>query len=228
VKAVRPLTRRARALLAVAGWCVVFVAFGEPAALRAQQADSARTGVPKAATDSVRRKATPRAPTASAPGRDPAKTPPVSAGGAFLRSALLPGLGQAALNRPVAGAVFMTAELFSLAMWRKASFDLREARRGAADSLVVNTWQVQNGREVLDSLGRPVPATRATNRWTQGNIASARATFREDWIAAVVFTHLIAGLDAFVAAQLWDLPAQVALRPAPMGGTTLSLGWRFR
>lgn len=122
----------------------------------------------------------------------------------------------------------MTAELFSLAMWRKASYDLREARRGVADSLVVNTWQVQNGREVLDSLGRPVPATRAPNRWTQGNIASARATFREDWIAAVVFTHLIAGLDAFVAAQLWDLPAQVAFRPAPMGGTTLSLGWRFR
>ena len=36
---------------------------------------------------------------------------------------------------------------------------------------------------------------------------SARKTHVEDWEAALVFNHLISAADAFVAAQLWDLPA---------------------
>ena len=41
----------------------------------------------------------------------------------------------------------------------------------------------------------------------------------EDWLAVLVFNHLIAGADAYVAAQLWDLPGKVgdpahARRPA--------------
>lgn len=185
---------------------------GAPAGVAAQAVDSARVGTRPPAARSV----------------DTLRVPPVTPSGAFLRSALLPGLGQAALKRPVAGAVFFTAEVLSLAMLRKTSYDLREARRGLVDTLVIRSFQTQNGREVLDSLGLPVVGAVAPNRWTQGGIAAARATFREDWIAAIVFTHLIAGIDAFVAAQLWDLPAQVSLRPAPMGGTTLSVGWRWR
>lgn len=195
----------------------------------AQQVDSARVGPRRFASDTlVARDPAPR----TRPPRpaDPTKVPPLAPGAAFLRSALLPGLGQAALDRPVAGAVFFAAEAFSLAMWRKASFDLREARRFGADTLVVDRYLIDTntGREALDTLGRPIPAASRQNRWSQGNIGAARATFREDWIAAVVFVHLLAGIDAFVAAQLWDLPAQVSLRPAPMGGATLSIGYRWR
>lgn len=196
---------------------------------RAQQADSARVGPRPTPTPSptVERAAGASRPPA-ARAFDPNKVPPLAPGAAFLRSALLPGLGQAALNRPVAGAVFFVAEAFSLAMWRKASYDLREARRFGGDTTVIATFTTANGREVLDSLGRPVGNTFVRNRWGQGNIGAARSTFREDWIAAVVFTHLIAGIDAFVAANLWDLPAQVSLRPAPMGGATLTVGYRWR
>ncbi|MCU0622759.1 MAG: hypothetical protein MUF53_02710 [Gemmatimonadaceae bacterium] len=206
---------------------LVAAAVGGP--LRAQVADSARIGPKPAPTEPVI--APTPAPRARTPRpADPTKAPPLAPGAAFLRSALLPGLGQAALDRPVAGAVFFTAEVFSLAMWRKAAFDLREARRFGADTLVISRFLVDNatGREALDSLGRPLVGGSVPNRWSQGNIGSARSTFREDWIAAVVFVHLLAGIDAFVAAQLWDLPAQVSLRPAPMGGATLTLGYRWR
>jgi hypothetical protein len=39
----------------------------------------------------------------------------------------------------------------------------------------------------------------------------------EDWAAAIIVNHLIAGIDAFVAAQLWELPARVELRRTPTG-----------
>jgi hypothetical protein len=39
----------------------------------------------------------------------------------------------------------------------------------------------------------------------------------QDWLVLLVFNHLFAGAEAFVAAQLWDFPAQVELRPVPGG-----------
>ena len=34
----------------------------------------------------------------------------------------------------------------------------------------------------------------------------------EDWVALLVANHLFAGADAFVAANLWDVPARLGLR----------------
>jgi hypothetical protein len=147
---------------------------------------------------------------------------------AFLRSALVPGLGQAALDRPTAGAFFVTAELISIALLRKAAYGLREAQRGGKDSVLVLSYKTLNGREVLDSLGYPVPDQTAPNKWSQQGLIPARRVFREDWIAALVFNHLISGVDAFVAAQLWDLPVQVSLRPTATGGAALGLVLRTR
>ena len=53
----------------------------------------------------------------------------------------MPGLGQARLNRPTAGAVYVTAEAVWLAMLAKAANDLRIAKRHADDVIVVS-WQV--------------------------------------------------------------------------------------
>ncbi len=36
-------------------------------------------------------------------------------------------------------------------------------------------------------------------------------------MAVLIFNHLFAGADAYVAAQLWDLPGKVALRQLPFG-----------
>ena len=53
-------------------------------------------------------------------------------------------------------------------------------------------------------------------------LVQARRTHVEDWVALLLFNHLIAGADAYVAAHLWDLPGRVSVVPAPGGGTALS------
>jgi hypothetical protein len=42
---------------------------------------------------------------------------------------------------------------------------------------------------------------------------------RQDWIALLVFNHLISGAEAFVSAHLYDFPASLHARPLPAGGT---------
>jgi hypothetical protein len=168
--------------------------FGIPA--QAQTLDSARAGVRSQ-------------PVASA-AKDPGLVPPLSPRRAFLTSLLLPGYAQLKLQRPNAAALFGVAEILSIGMARKSALDLREARRGARDSVVL-TWQTDpsTGRVLLDSVtGKPKPATFERNRYTPQRIA-ARRTHYEDWIAAILFNHLISGADAYVAANLWDFPVSV-------------------
>ncbi len=162
----------------------------------AQNVDSARAGVSAQKTAAAK--------------RDSALVPPLSPRRAFLLSLLIPGYSQIRLERPNGAALFGAAEIVSIGMARKAALDLREARRGARDSVVL-TFQVDpaTGRVVLDSItGRPRPATYERNRNTPERIA-ARRTHYEDWIAAILFNHLISAADAYVAANLWDFPVNV-------------------
>jgi hypothetical protein len=39
----------------------------------------------------------------------------------------------------------------------------------------------------------------------------------QDWLVLLVFNHLFAGAEAFVAAQLWDFPAKAEIRAVPGG-----------
>jgi hypothetical protein len=117
---------------------------------------------------------------------------PISARGAFFYSALLPGLGQTKLDRGRAGAVFFATEVISIAMAFKSAGDLRFARAHAKDS-VVATYQFNgDGTVQLDSLGRPVPATFAPNRYAAARVR-ARRTHLEDWYALLIFKNLISG-----------------------------------
>ena len=164
----------------------------------AQRADSVRTGVATRATpDSV-------------PG------PPISARRAFFSSVLLPGLGQARLDRPNAGALFVTVELVSIVMARRTAYNLAYARAHRGDSIVSRYAVDANGRPVVDSLGRPVVAEYLPNYFGADLIRSRRTQY-EDWIALLIFNHLISGADAYVAAHLWDLPGQVAVSATPRG-----------
>ena len=54
--------------------------------------------------------------------------PPISPGGAFLRSLVLPGWGQSRLGRNVTGGVFLGFEAISITMVWKASWQLYYAR----------------------------------------------------------------------------------------------------
>lgn len=194
-----PTRSRHALLIALLG-----LSLGVPAA-GAQQRDSGRAGVARA-RDSLVRAAVP--------------APPVSARRAFLYSLMLPGLGQSALDRPTAGALFFTVEAVALAMAGKSLHDLREARRLAGDSAppVLRFRPDSLGRVARTPRTGQVQYDSSSNRYRGlPSIVAARRTHVEDWIALLLFNHLLSGADAFVAAQLWDLPAEVQLRVLPRG-----------
>jgi hypothetical protein len=181
---------------------------------------------PVAADSAAARDTTParrRGRVAAGPRRSPAVSalpdslarPPISARRAFLYSLLVPGQGQTSLHRPKAAALFATVELGTIGMIAKSKNDLRIARARVRDSVVTGFNVGTNG----DTTFTKVP-DRLVAR------IRARRLHVEDWIATLLFNHLFAGADAFVAAQLWDLPGQVSFRPMPRGAAvTVSVPW---
>jgi hypothetical protein len=191
-----------------------------PAVAAAQARDSARSGVTPATTPPLLTPTdtatTPQASqrpaqsaTATAP-RNAAYHPPVSAKTAFFSSLLVPGLGQARLDRSYAGALFFVTEIVGVYRLREALIDLSYAQKHSHDStLVTQTYSPDSlGQPTFDSTGAPIPATFAYARYDSARVG-ARKTHVEDWEAAIAFNHLISAADAFVAAQLWDLPAHI-------------------
>lgn len=136
-----------------------------------------------------------------------------------MSSFLVPGLGQARLERPTAGAIFVAVEIASIAMINKSLADLRAARALRADSVTTVI--------PVDSLGVPTgEPTRVAGTFST-DLVRARGLHVEDWIALLFFNHLISGAEAFVSAQLYDLPAQISARPTTRGGAalTVSVAW---
>jgi hypothetical protein len=168
----------------------------------AQQVDSARAGAR-------------RRPPARPPNPDTLK-PPISPKRAFFYSLLVPGYGQSVLDRPIAGSLFFAAEVTWIALATKSAFDLRYARAHQSDSLVTAYAFTDSGTVQRDSLGRLVGATYAPNRYASERVA-ARRKHLEDYYALLIANHLLAGAEAFVAAQLWDVPEHVSIRALPFG-----------
>jgi hypothetical protein len=121
-------------------------------------------------------------------------------------------------------------EAAAVLMLRKSIADLRIAQRFEGDSVPVRYQLDPATREVLrdPETGAALVAEWAPGRFTP-ELVQARRTHREDWIAVLVFNHLIAGADAFVAAQLWEVPAGVSLSAAarPGGGASLTASFRW-
>lgn len=139
--------------------------------------------------------------------RDTLLTPPISPKAAFLRSLALPAWGQASLGRYNAGVIYAAVEVGSMAMMIQSRHQLSLARRFGADSAIVS----------FDASGNPV--------YARGPLYDRVRTRRqqvEDWTAILIFNHLFAGADAFVAANLWDVPARVGIVP-DRGGVTVAV-----
>lgn len=151
---------------------------------------------------------------------------PITPRRAFFSSLLLPGSGQAALDRPYAGGVFLLVEALSLTMLHRGGEDMRLARRFARDSIPL-TYQTDpiTGVVARDSLGLPTVASWQVSRYA-GEIVRSRRLQVEDWLAVLFFNHLFAGADAYVAAQLWDLPDMIGMRQTPFG-PAIAATWRF-
>lgn len=168
------------------------------------RADSARRRADstRARPDSTRR----RAATRTVP--DSLK-PPLSPRRAFLYSAIIPGYAQAKLGRNKAAAVMLTIEAMAIAMIRESQADVREARAMSGDSVVVSYVGTSG-----DSLPLPVIARRFDVPYVH-----VRQAHVEDWVAFLIANHLFSGADAFVAANLWDVPAQLQIRAIPGGAS---------
>jgi hypothetical protein len=129
---------------------------------------------------------------------------------AFLTSLILPGYAQTVFGRDRAAMLFTIVEVGSIGMARKSAHDLAEARQFAYDS-VVTSYKIDpvTGIAAIDpKTGLPVPAAFVASRYDP-NLIKARQTHYEDWIAAIIFNHLISGADAYVAANLWDFNANI-------------------
>jgi hypothetical protein len=135
--------------------------------------------------------------------------PPLSPRRAFLTSLALPGSAQSVLGRPNAAALFILTEAIALLMVRETATELREARRLQDDSVAVYFVNPETG--ALETRYQP-------GRYPSALVRARRAHF-EDWIAALVANHIIAGADAFVAAHLWDVPVRVGFDATPRGAT---------
>ena len=176
-----------------AGAILLLAALVAPSLLYAQRADSARTARGPAATP--RRAAL----------TDSLARRPVSPRGAFLRSVLVPGWGQAKLDRGTAGAIFATVEAVSLAMLLQSRRELRVAEAFARDSVLFDFDVSSN------------PPRRVYRRNPIAERVQARRQHVEDWAALLVANHLLAGAEAFVAAHLWDVPGGLSVRRTERG-----------
>jgi hypothetical protein len=134
--------------------------------------------------------------------------PPISPRRAFLYSAMLPGSGQAILGRHKAAGIMLLIEGIAIAMIRQSAASVGEARRMSGDSVVVS---------YVDASGEAV--TKAVPRRFDSPYVHTRQSQVEDWAAFLVANHLFSGADAFVAANLWELPAQLQLRVTPQGAS---------
>jgi hypothetical protein len=139
---------------------------------------------------------------------DSLKRPPIAPRRAMIYSMLLPGYAQSRLNHPTASIVFAVAEVLSIGMARKAALDLREARAARQDSIPTGF--------VADTVAGTITATGYTQNRLVARIG-ARRTHYEDWLAAIIFNHVISGADAYVSANLWDFKANVGVAPTGNG-----------
>lgn len=206
------MMRRSFSPLHLALICALTLAAGAGCVVQSQRVDSARTGISQP-SDSARAVLAPRRLRSAADSIEQHRDsvllagPPIRPKTALFRSLLIPGWGQASLDRGTAGATYFALEAGSIAMLIFAKKELAVAKRAARDSTFVN-----------DSTLGPPPELAARVRTRRSQV--------EDWAALIFFTHLFSAADAFVSAHLWDVRVQVhggqEMRSA---GVTATIPW---
>lgn len=199
------LRRRGGAIAAMASILAASLGIGSP--LAAQSGDSARVQV---AADTLVRATGVRAASRTR------LTPPLTPRRAFLYSLALPGFGQSRLDRGSSGALFASVELAALVMVRRSIGDVREAQRYRVDTLPSS---------FVDAAGKLTPVGQFVGRYSP-DLVRTRRLHVEDWLAVVAFNHLFSAVDAYVAAQLWDVPLSLSAKSTP-GGAALVATVRF-
>ena len=169
-------------------------------------------------SDTTRRAVDTASVVADTSGPRPELKPPISPRRAFLYSLLVPGYAQSILGRGRAGALEMAFETVAIVMIRQSAADVREARANVVDSIPIS---------FVDANGAPKITYQRTGFPT--SLVRSRRAHLEDWIAVLIANHLFSAADGYVAALLWDLPTEIAVRAVPHPGSPRSaeLGLRI-
>lgn len=107
-------------------------------------------------------------------------------------------------------------------------------------SLLVPGWgQAKLGRGIAAgifiavegvSLGMVLKTNSELNyaKATDTTAVANKSQEREDWLVIMAVNHLVAGLEAYVSAHLWDFPGDLALKPVRGGGVAASVNFPVR
>jgi len=155
---------------------------------------------------------------------------PVSPGGAFVRSMLVPGWGQAAVGSLTRGGFYFVGAAGTGWMLYKTTRFLGAARDRVSliESEVeaeLRSQGITDPVELADALDgdERVEAAR--------DLEDVRTQQLEDWIAFGIFWILLNGADAFVSAHLADFPepieVETATAPGPDGTRRVEVGVRI-
>ena len=147
-----------------------------------------------------------------------------NAGGAFLRSLLVPGWGQAAVGSPNRGGFYFAVEGISAWMILKTSRIQGDAerildlRRAEAEARIVAEGETDPFR-----IERQVEEDEVVEEATE--LFELRTQQKEDWVAFALFMLFLGGADAFVAAHLADFPEalETGIRALPDMGAELEV-----
>ena len=139
--------------------------------------------------------------------RDEAATE-ISPAGAFLRSLVLPGWGQAAVGAPVRGTVYFSIGAGSFWMLGKSRVRLADVR--ASERFIQEDERLE-GVERDALLEGLAPLRRS------------RQNQVEDWATFTVFTALLSAADALVSAYLADFDAHLGVGPGGEAALRLEL-----
>jgi hypothetical protein len=144
---------------------------------------------------------------------------PVSPGGAFARSLVVPGWGHMVSDAPFRGAVYVAAQSGVAWMIAKSVLSRSAARRFRATEMEVvrDEFRLQ-GVQDPDSLRFLAEGDPRVGRWD--DLIDARGEQVEDWVALGIFLTLMGAADAFVAAHLADFPEPLSMEvhPRPASG----------
>lgn len=152
--------------------------------------------------------------------------------GAFGRSVLLPGWGQAAVGAWGRAGVFFLGHLgnaFMLVKTQGKIGDARDIEAMRVDTARAAIFEQAETDEALakriespDSLNALIGRADAVKDIRQ--LISAREEQREDWIAWGIFWIMASGADAFVNAHLQDFPMRLRTAPRSDGGYDVGVG----
>ena len=115
---------------------------------------------------------------------------------------------QLQFDRQKAATIFLVAEGAAVGMSLKSWNDLSKAKAARRDTVGTPALNEDGTPRIDPDTGEPVIDYAPRNQNIADRVRARRAHL-EDWIAVVVFNHLFAGADAYVAANLADFDANV-------------------